>query len=219
MALSVERKNTSFLPDFKKVIARFFPLDTMRTTELVMRIYYMSDEEAEMTLNQLLREFSKRHRNMTRIFNKHFNKVKYVFSDLEIDIEDLTERKKMLIGSYFTMEYSIESAAFFNPSIVEDPDQSGLEEGERRVVMSFRATGEGHISSLVFRRGVLDKENNLEVQDPGKMIDEAQRVKRHQYNKKSFSNKLEEMDIPESLYCLVLDKLPEQFFYKQIKEV
>ena len=219
MALSVERKNTSFLPDFKKVIARFFPLDSMRTTELVMRIYYMPDEEAEVTLNQILREFSKRHRNMTRIFNKHFNKVKYVFSDLEIDIDDLSERKKLLIGSYFTMEYSIESAAFFNPSIVEDPDQSNLEEGEKRVIMSFRATGEGHISSLVFRRGVLDKENNLEVQEPGKMIDEAQRVKRHQYNKKSFSNKLEEMDIPESLYSLVLDKLPEQFLYKQIKEV
>jgi len=219
MALSVVRKNTSFLPDFKKVIARFFPLDTMRTTELVMRIYNMPDEEAEMTLNQLLREFSKRHRNMTRIFNKHFNKVKYVFSDLEIDIDDLSERKRLLIGSYFTMEYSIESAAFFNPSIVEDPDQAGLEEDEKRVIMSFRATGEGHISSLVFRRGILDKDNNLLVQEPGKMIDEAQRVKRHQYNKKSFSNKLEEMDIPKSLYCLVLDKLPEQFLYKQIKEV
>src|SRR6056297_955132 len=106
MALPVERKNTSFLPDFKKVIARFFELDSMRTTELVMRIYNMSDEYVESTLNQILREFSKRHRNMTRIFRKHFSKVKYVFADLDIDVEDLTERKQLLIGSYFTMEYS-----------------------------------------------------------------------------------------------------------------
>lgn len=218
MSLSVKRTNTSFLPDFKKVIARFFALDTMRTTELVMRIYHMTDEEAESTLNQILREFSKRHRNMTRIFRKHFSKVKFVFADLDINVEDLSERKQLLIGSYFTMEYSIESAAFFNPSIVEDPDQTGLEKGEKRIIMSFRATGEGHISSLVFRRGVLDKDNKLMVHEPGQLIDGAERVKKYQYEKKSFSKKLEEMDIPKSLYGLVLDKLPPQFIYKQIKE-
>ena len=218
MALSLERKDTLFLPDFRKVIARFFPLNSMRTTELVMRIYYMTDEKAESALNQTLREFSKRHRNMTKIFKKHFNKVKHVFSDLEIDVEDLPERKKLLIGSYFTMEYSIESAAFFNPSIVEDIDQTGLEKGEKRVIISFRATGEGHISSLVFRQGILDKYNNLKVHKPGQMIDEAERVKRYQYQKKSFSRKLEEMDIPKNLYSLVLDKLPEKFMYKEIKE-
>ena len=218
MALSVERKDISFLPDVKKVIARFFHLDSMRTTELVMRIHHMSNREAETTLNQILREFSKRHRNITKLYKKHFNKVKYVFSDLEIDIDDLSDRKKILIGSYFTMEYSIESAAFFNPSIVEDFDQSGLENGEKRFIMSFRATGEGHISSLVFRRAVIDSENNFSIHNPGRMIDEAERIKRYQYHKKSFSNKLEEMDIPGKFYSLVLDQLPESFFYHQIKE-
>jgi len=58
----------------------------------------------------------------------------------------------LLIGAYFTHEYSIESAAFFNPSMVEDPDQANLQEGQTRVIVSFRATGEGHISSLVFSR-------------------------------------------------------------------
>ena len=74
--------------------------------------------------------------------------------------------RKMLIGSYFTHEYSIESAAFFNPSIVEHPDQSDLPEGEKRVIISFRAVGEGHISSIVFRRAVLDPQNNC-LKQPG----------------------------------------------------
>ena len=87
----------------------------------------------------------------------------------------MSEYKKLLIGAYFTSEYSIEAAAFFNPSIVEDPDQTGLAEDEKRVIISFRATGEGHISSIVFRGGILDKDNNLQLVPSGKLVDEAER--------------------------------------------
>ncbi len=219
MAINVERKSIKFLPDTKKVIARDFTLNTMRTTEIVMRVYNMTDEEAERTINQILRDFSKRHRNITRIFTKHFNKVKHVLKDMEIEVDDLTERKKLLIGSYFTMEYSVESAAFFNPSIIEDPDQSGLNDDEKRIIVSFRATGEGHISSLVFRRGIIDKKNNLKFHPSGKLIDEAERVKRYRYNKKSFEKKLEEMDVPRKLYNLVLDRLPDKFLYPEIRKI
>ena len=64
----------------------------------------------------------------------------------------------MLIGSYFTQEYALESAALFNPSMVWHPDQSGLEPGSRRFLLSLRATGEGHISSITFRSGTVDAE-------------------------------------------------------------
>jgi predicted GH43/DUF377 family glycosyl hydrolase len=218
MAVPVERKKIQFLPDTKKVIARFFTLNSMRTTDLVMRVLYMPDKETEITLNQILRDFSKRHRNITKIFKKHFNKVRYVLEDLEIDPGELPERKKLLIGSYFTMEYSVESAAFFNPSIIEDPDQSGLKDGEKRIIVSFRATGEGHISSLVFRRGIIDSKNNLKFSPPGNLIDEAERIKRYTYNKEAFEKKLDEMGIPASLYHQVLDKLPDKFVYPEIKK-
>ena len=193
MAVNVERKKIQFLPNANKVIARFFSLNSMRTTELVLRVLHMSNKETEATLNQTLRDFSKRHRNITKIFKKHYNKVKYVLDDLHIDSNELSERKKLLIGSYFTMEYSIESAAFFNPSIMEDPDQSALNDGEKRIIVSFRATGEGHISSLVFRRGIIDHKNNLKFSPSGYLIDEAERVKKHTYNKNTFEKKLEEM--------------------------
>lgn len=218
MAINVERKKVHFSPDSSKVITRFFSMNSMRTTELVLRVLHMSNQETENTLNQILREFSKRHRNITKILKKHFNKVRYVLDDLNIDSGELSERKKLVIGSYFTMEYSVESAAFFNPCIMEDPDQSGLNNGEKRIIVSFRATGEGHISSLVFRRGIIDNKNNLKFSPSGYLIDEAERVKKHTYSKESFEKKLEEMDIPAGLYQQVLEHLPPKFVYPEIKK-
>ncbi len=112
---------------------------------------------------------------------------------LNVEPDSLDISQKILIGSYFTMEYSIESAAFFNPSIVEHPDQSETGTNEKRVILSFRATGEGHISSIVFRTGVLDKNNNLSIEPVGKMLEEAEHIRRHVYNKESFKRKLNEM--------------------------
>ncbi len=84
----------------------------------------MSESEASFTINQILRDYSTRHRNISKIFEKHFKKIAYLFQQLNIDPDVLGLPQKILIGSFFTMEYSIESAAFFNPSIVEHPDQS-----------------------------------------------------------------------------------------------
>ena len=68
--------------------------------------------------------FSTRHRNISQIFENHFNKLDHIFILLDIEAKELIFARKALIGSYFTMEYSIESAAFYNPSIFEDPDQT-----------------------------------------------------------------------------------------------
>jgi predicted GH43/DUF377 family glycosyl hydrolase len=124
----------------------------------------------------------------------------------------------MLIGAYFTMEYSIESAAFFNPSIMEHPDQKEIGPGQLRVIFSFRGTGEGHISSIVFRTGILDKDCNLTLEPTGKMLEEAQHIQRHVYEKKSFAHKLNEMlgvggIIPPEL---IMDKLNEEFTYREL---
>ena len=141
-----------------------------------------------------------------------------MFPRLSTDPETLDVSKKLLIGSYFTMEFSIESSAFFNPSIVEHPDQSETGQGEKRVIISFRATGEGHISSIVFRRGVLDNDNNLSIEPVGNMLEEAEHIRRHIYDKESFKSKLDEMKdfqgiIPSSL---VLDKLNDKFTYGEL---
>jgi predicted GH43/DUF377 family glycosyl hydrolase len=118
------------------------------------------------------------------------------------------------------MEYSIESAAFFNPSVVEHPDQSETGPGEKRVIISFRATGEGHISSIVFRTGVLDKYSNLTIEPIGKMLEEAEHIRRHIYDKESFRSKLEEMRDFHALIPseLILDRLNDKFTYGELRK-
>jgi hypothetical protein len=112
---------------------------------------------------------------------------------MDMDPDSIDDSRRMLIGSFFTLEYSIESAAFFNPSIMEHPDQKEIGPGQLRVIFSFRATGEGHISSIVFRTGVLDRDCNLSLEPTGKMLEEAEHIQRHVYQKESFAHKLDEM--------------------------
>ena len=220
MQVAVNRKNIKFLPDTSRVIARFLYVDDERTLRAIRSVLNMSKDEASIVLNQVLRDYSMRHRNISKIFEKHFYKIVHLLPKLNIDPESLELSRKILIGSYFTQEYSIESAAFFNPSIIEHPDQSETGRGEKRVILSFRATGEGHISSIVFRTGVLDEENNLNLQEVGNMLEEAELIQRHVYNKESFSQKLNEMQdvrgiIPSDL---ILDKLEDEFTYGELRK-
>ena len=193
MQVTVTRKKIVFSPDSSRVIARFLYLDDDRSADIIRNVLAMPEKAVNIAMSQLLRGYSRRHRNISRIFEKHFDRLTPIFAKIEVNEEDLSPTQKALIGSYFTMEYSIESAAFFNPSIIEHPDQSELRSDETRVIFSFRATGEGHISSVVFRTGILDRHNNLAVEPVGKMLAEADKIIRNTYNKKSFLEKLNEM--------------------------
>jgi predicted GH43/DUF377 family glycosyl hydrolase len=178
----------------------------------------LDENQVSINLEHTLREFAGRHRNISRVFAKHCANIQKVIESMQIDFSELSDDRKMLIGSYFTMEYAIESAAFFNPSIVEDFDQSFLEKGEKRIIISFRATGEGHISSIVFRRGILDKNNDLQVMKVGDHIDKAEITHKKLYNKKRFVKKLLEMNIPEKYSTSIMQVLPEKFEYYVLKD-
>lgn len=220
MQVALNRKDIKFRPDTTRVIARFLYADDERAMNTIRSVLNMSENEASLALNQVLRDYSLRHRNISKIFEKHFNKIAHLVESLNTDHAMLDISRKILIGSYFTMEYSIESAAFFNPSVVEHPDQSGTGPGEKRVILSFRATGEGHISSIVFRTGVLDKNNNLTIEPVGKLLEEAEHIRRHIYDKKSFAAHIDELQdfhtiIPSRL---ILDKLNDQFTYGDLRK-
>ena len=257
MPVIVKRKNVRLDPTPLRVIARFYLSDEPdRAFLIIEKVLELTEENVNLTLNHVLSNFSKRHRNISKIFKKNFNRVKQVFDELNIEslpaplkkkikklkiqLQKLStaytselKRRKLLIGSYFTMEYSIESTAFFNPSIVEHPDQTDLrEEGQKRVIVSFRATGEGHISSLVFRDGIIDKDNNLHFKSISRLVDKPEVVKRHVYNKKAFLKKLYEMNIykdavgkgkefaikliKEAIES-VMDKLGDNFLYGELR--
>lgn len=220
MQVNVTRKDTKFYPDPSRVIARFFYLSRERSFDIIQSVMAMPDREVSIALSQVLRSFSRRHRNISLIFENHYNKLAKLFGRLPAKEAKINQSRKALIGSYFTIEYSIESAAFFNPSIVEDPDQSELGMGEKRLIFSFRATGEGHVSSIVFRSAIIDKNNNLVIEPVGKMLAEAERIKRHIYTKKSFVKKLDEMcEFDNKLSpVFVLEKLGEKFTYGELKK-
>jgi predicted GH43/DUF377 family glycosyl hydrolase len=217
MRVTVTRKNVKFIPDSSRVVARYFMNGEGRTQRMVTRIMALDERQVAITLEQVLREFASRHRNISRNFFNHCANIQGIIESMQIDYTGLSEARKMLIGSYCTMEYSIESAAFFNPSIIDDLDQSNLERGEKRVIISFRATGEGHISSIVFRRGILDKNNDLQVMKVGDHIDKAEISHKMLYDKERFVRKLEEMEIPEKYSTTIMRDLPDKFEYYVLK--
>ena len=217
MAISVKRRDIRFYPDPKRVITRFFmPGQDDRAQSIIKKILNMNEESINLLLNQVLRKFSKRHRNITQIFEKNFENISYILQQIDYDKDLISHKRKLLIGSYFTMEFSIESAAFFNPSVVEDPDQSCLENGQKRIIVSFRATGEGHISSLVFRRGIIDSDGNITFKPPGNLVDVPEIIKRHVYEKKQFLKKLNEMHVYKDVVNMVMDKLGNKFVYGEL---
>ena len=219
MTIQVNRKDIRFYPDSKRVMARYYmPGGDERARRIIPKILSLSDEATRFTLNRVLTNFSQRHRNISKVFKEHFNRVRHIVKQVNVDPDSLTRETQLLIGSYFTMEYSIESAAFFNPSIVDDPDQTVLGEGQKRVIVSFRATGEGHISSIVFRSGVIDKDGNLEFKAPGDLVDIPEAVKNHIYDKKAFLEKLSEMHVQKDLISMVMDRLGDQFTYDELQE-
>lgn len=219
MRLSVERKPARVMPDTKRVIARYFFNGEERAIELLKKIIALSNEEVFTLVSPLLQDFSKRHRSITKKLLAHSARVKKYVAAAGGDYDKMDEYCKLLIGAYFTHEYSIESAAFFNPSIVPDPDQTNLEEGQLRVIISFRAVGEGHVSSVVFRRALIDKFNNITVIPAGNYIDEADKIHNTIYHKRLFMEKAAEADIDTELMQPLADKLSDRFDYEQLKRL
>ncbi len=219
MHIDIERKPDRFTPDSSRVIARFMYTGDERSLRMIQDVASMSNIEVNAAMSQVLRGFSRRHRNISKIFEMHFEKLNHLFIKLNMDPGSFDLNRKILLGSYFTMEYSIESAALFNPSMVDHPDQSELSAEEKRIIISFRGTGEGHISSIVFRSGVLDKNNNLTMEPVGKMLAEAERVKRFIYDKNLFLQKLDDLQFFANKVSpgFVLEKLGDKFTYGELK--
>ncbi len=162
-------------------------------------------------------EFSSRYRNVQEIFKKHFELIKYLIP--EHVLTDLSKEQILLTGSYFTMEYSLEAAALFNPSVVEDPDQSGAGKGEKNVIVSFRATGESHISSLIFKRAKLDKNAMIHFKPSGRFMGEGLVTQQKRDNKLVFSELLSQMKLPEDIRPNILNQLHDPFSYQEIETV
>ncbi len=131
-----------------------------RATRLVEDIAALSEDIARIEYRRVLADFEERHWQTEHLFGQRYRDVE---STLGIDPARFSEARKLLIGAYFCHEYTYAAAALMNPSIVPHPDQSGMADGAVRFVMSLRAVGEGHISSIVFREGIAEADGSFSL--------------------------------------------------------
>jgi predicted GH43/DUF377 family glycosyl hydrolase len=212
--LIVKRKRNKILGDSSRVITRLhLPDGEYRIAKIIQRIVDLPDTTAKDILAQILIDFSERHKNIKGVFARHLNEV----TDYIPREAVLSETKMALIGAYFTREYSIESAALFNPSIVSHPDQNHLDQGSLRFIMSLRATGEGHVSSIVFRSGVLDSDNRVLFNPTSDYVETPEVHLDSVYDRHLFDLKLLEMGASNEVTAYLLKQLPEDFTYTELK--
>lgn len=212
--VNIERLPIKFVSDHRRVIARPFSVGgEKRIHSVVTRVAQLSEKEVEELLADVERDFHGRHHDMVAVFEENFSSV----AKLAELSTNMSRARRLLIGSYFTMEYSIESAALFNPSIVPHPNQEGIADGALRFIMSLRATGEGHISSIVFRTGVLESDHDVIMDPPGKTSRPVKQSPDRSYEREIFRRKLREMGVDPRPTDYVLDALPDNFTFPQLE--
>ena len=211
---NVRRTGQFLKPDCSRVLLRAFsPNSEQRSLKMIARIGALSESDVAGELDVVLERFEKRHLQLCAFFLRRFDQLK----PLLLTDSPISEARKLLIGAYFSQEYSLECAALFNPSIVWSPDQSGLPPGSRRFIVSLRATGEGHISSIIFRQGVVDAENRLTIETPSRFVTAPEITANPTYELALFKHKLYELDHADDFTETVLSTLKEYFSYEELK--
>jgi predicted GH43/DUF377 family glycosyl hydrolase len=214
MSIHVKRTSTILMPDQSRVLLRpFSPGDSQRIAGIIGRVLLLPEGQAGALLDVVSAELSQRHRGIREIFLERFEQVR----DLAPPGADISEDRRQLIGSYFVAEYSLESAALFNPSMVPHPDQTGLPSGALRFIVSLRATGEGHISSITFRTGIIHPDQQVSVFPPCGFLTEPRQIPNPLYEKPLFERKLSEVGLSSEFTRRVMHKLGESFALEELR--
>jgi predicted GH43/DUF377 family glycosyl hydrolase len=212
--MHIERSDTILRPDQSRVLLRpFTPGGPERIARIAARVAALPEERAARLLDEVSAEFSRRHRQIRGVFLERFEQVRECLAMAG----EISETKRLLVGSYFLAEYSLESAALFNPSMVPHPDQSGLPPGALRFVVSLRATGEGHISSITFRTGVVHPDLRIEVLPATGFLTEPRQIPNPRYEKALFGRKLCEAGLSDEFTRRVMSRLDESFTLEDLR--
>jgi predicted GH43/DUF377 family glycosyl hydrolase len=213
-AIRVRRDATILRPEQSRVLLRpFSPGDSQRVGSIIARIMALPEDQIGPLLDEISAEFSQRHQDIHKVFLERFEQV----HDLMLQDDEVSPQRRLLIGSFFLAEYSLESAALFNPSIVAHPDQTGLPPGALRFILSLRATGEGHISSITFRTGIIHPDHRIEVLKPSGFLTEPRQVPNPVYEKALFMRKLVELGLIREFTGRVMKKLGGSFSLEELR--
>jgi|SRR5579871_2321475 len=212
--MHLKRTNTILKPDQSRVLLRpFSPGGPERVAGIIARIMALPEERVGELLLEISTEFSQRHLHIRSLFLERFEQVRESLPKSET----ISEPRRLLIGSYFLAEYSLESAALFNPSIVPHPDQTGLPAGALRFILSLRATGEGHISSITFRTGIIHRNQRIQIMPATGFITEPRQIPNPLYEKALFGRKLSELGLASEFTRRVMNKLGESFALEDLR--
>jgi predicted GH43/DUF377 family glycosyl hydrolase len=216
--MKIARQALEIRPDPRRVLLRPF-LPTLvvkpssaamangRVLNVFLRVLLTDEASVEAKLQEVMAEFEGRHVDIRAIFLERFKAVEPL---LPAD-RPLSEARQMLLGSCFINEYSLESSALFNPSIVPAPEQTGVSSGELRCVLSLRATGEGHISSITFRSGIVDAEGLVRIDNVSRYVHSPKPRPASTYDRTIFRRKLREMGLGEDEIQSATENLADYF--------
>jgi predicted GH43/DUF377 family glycosyl hydrolase len=207
-AIHLRHHDITLVPESARVLLRpFIPASSRRITTIIGRALALSEDEAVRDLEAVLKDFDARHVDIESPLLANFEKVvPHIFTQ-----RPLSKARKLLIGALFSGEYALESAALFNPSIVPHPDQEGVPEGGLRFIMSLRATGEGHISSIEFRTGLIDTEGGIHLDPISRFVTAPVIDPNPSYKKIPFMVKLHEMGFDNGASAAVMEPLGDSF--------
>lgn len=217
-AIQLHRFASCIEPDARRVLARpFIPGDWANITAgsrveaVVQRILAIPDEKIAGLLEQVRRRFASRHADFDAVLDHH---AALVAEHLPTD--GISADRRRLVGAYFTQEYAVEAAAITNPSIVPAPEQRGVAPGELRFVLSARAIGEGHISSVAFRSGTLDVAGGVRMDPAGRHVVGGMRQE-PSYDRRIFERRLVEYGADEEAVAFALGRIPHRFTMEELE--
>lgn len=206
--IAIHRAGPALLPDRGRVLIRpFHVADEDAARRLAARVLALPEEAVTRLLAEVLGEFGDRHTHLEDFLHQRYRQLRGYLPPAAAPSPD----HRLLLASYFTHEYSLEAAALFNPSIVPHPDQTRLPAGALRFILSLRATGEGHISSITFRTGVVSAQHRITLTPPVPFVTEPERVWNATYEQTLFRRKLTELGLDGAFCWRVMDQLPEHF--------
>lgn len=201
--------------DCSRVIPRFYtPGGVDRAPRIIKRVMTIPEEEVSSVLDDVMEEFAYRHQRLENVLLKHYEDVKQW---LPAGAEP-TEKRKMLIGAYFTAEYSVQAVGVANPSMVLHPDQGNLRQGEVRYLVSFRSIGEGHISSMEFRSWVIDSELKVKTRPICDFLAQPERLPMETFRRDIFQAQLKRRSVYSKSLAGIIDRLPPEFAYSELEK-
>lgn len=214
-SLDVERLDVQLNADPTRVLLRRYGTSgPQQASNLIGRIQALSDADVSELWQRTQAEFGDRHRDYTGAALRRFGEIKAMLGDQAVE----SQARQALLGASFSMEYSLECAALFNPSIVAHPDQSNVPAGSLRFVLSLRATGEGHVSSITFRVGLIDDQGRVTLDSGSRFVEAPTPLENPSYDRDRFQRMLDHMGLLSDLASQIFAGLSAQFTLKELRE-